>query len=310
MTDVNPKGPEEDRRPASPLLSAALSPVVITLLIVTSSIVSGRAQFSLDFPWTTWVVLGAGPLLAFVAVLYTAFRLRGRTRAPDDGGKPDQSVVGVRAVGWAGLILAAFLGASVSLRTPVWIFVLVLESLGVVAILAAAELSTRGPARRTKPPAAEPEEPPEDPNLAGLHRDVVAAARTYHRSARRWAQVNYTLGFLTALFAGGSGVTGLSSASGTLKTVFAILAVVGAALTSLATTLKTSESYANAKLIADKLDVLAREIRWSVSLSGPDSSFKDYVKRFNELTTTSPQAPTPQPPPPSPQPPAQAPVQE
>ncbi|MFJ9785506.1 hypothetical protein ACIRSS_38445 [Amycolatopsis sp. NPDC101161] len=302
MDKVEPPGSAANRRPKSrflrPLFSAALFPVLITLLIVASSIISQRARFTLDFPWTTWVVLGAGPLLAFVAVLYTAFRYHGRSREPD----PDQSVVGVRALGWAGLIVAAVLGTFLSFRTPVWIFVLVLESMGVVAILAAAELSTRE--KRGRQPVAVPEEPPEDPKMAGLYHDVAAAAKTYHRSARRWAQLNYSLGFLTALFAGGSGVTSLAPASGALKTVFAVLAVVGAALTSLATTLKTSESYANAKLIADKLDALARDIRWSVSLADSGSKFRDYVDRFNKLTTATPQAPSPQPPPP--QPPAAA----
>lgn len=305
MSEVEPPGPAAKRRPRPrflrPLFFAALVPVLITLLIVASSIISRREHFPLDFPWTTWVVLGAGPLLAFAAVLHTAFRYHGRTREPE----PDQSVAGVRVLGWAGLVVAAVLGTFLSLRTPVWIFVLVLEAMGVVAVLAAAELSTRE--QRGRQPVAVPEEPPEDPNLAGLYHDVAAAARTYHRSARRWAQLNYSLGFLTALFAGGSGVTSLAPASGPLKTVFAVLAVVGAALTSLATTLKTSESYANAKLIADKLDALARDIRWSVSLADSGSKFRDYVNRFNDLTTTTPQAPSPQPPPPQPpatQPPA------
>lgn len=298
MTESNPEQPREDRRSTPGFLQslrlATLVPILVTAAIIVTAISRPRVRFDLDLPWTTWTVIAAGPLIAFASTLYTAFRYHGRARELRDVATAtrDWPVFSVRTLGWASLLVAAYLGVFSSLGTPVWIFVLALEVMGVGAILFAAGLSTRAPDKRKKAPAAaEPEEAPEDPKLRGLYRDVAAAAKAYHRSARRWAQVNYTLGFLTALFAGGSGVTGLSSASGALKTVFAVLAVVGAALTSLATTLKTSESHATAKLIADKLDGLARDIRWSVSLADESSGLKGYVERFNELTTTRPQAP-------------------
>ncbi|WP_143268636.1 hypothetical protein [Amycolatopsis vastitatis] len=107
-----------------------------------------------------------------------------------------------------------------------------------------------------------------DWRLRSIYRDVTVAAAAYRKSAKHWTQANYSLGFLAAVFSGGSGITSLSTASPVVKTTFAVLAVVGAALASLS------------------------NIHWQPSSTDADPPVDEYVRRFNELTTVKPKATT------------------
>jgi hypothetical protein len=275
--------------------------ITVTAVGIIFNIALGRQLVSLpNLPPITWIAIAAGPVLALASNIYLAFKYQ----SDDHEGasslrEPSRSA---RAIFWSGILLltiAGVLGIGLSLSTAGWILVLLLEVAGIGATVASAELMLRPQEAATGEMTAAT--PPHDTSLdaqvtdwrlRSLYRDVTVAAAAYRKSAKHWTQANYSLGFLAAVFSGGSGITSLSTASPVVKTTFAVLAVVGAALASLSTSLGANEAQAKSKLIANRLDALARDIHWRPSSTDDSPPINEYVTRFNDLTTVKPKAAT------------------
>jgi hypothetical protein len=76
---------------------------------------------------------------------------------------------------------------------------------------------------------------------------------------RRWQAAQYVIGLPAALFAGLAGATGISDISGGLKTALGILGLVGAALTSVATSLNAGRKGEEAATLRARYQALALE---------------------------------------------------
>ncbi|MFB9684348.1 hypothetical protein [Amycolatopsis plumensis] len=297
-----PHEPEEERAQfarrlhfrliSRPLLVFAYLIAVIAVGVALNLAIGRRPASLPDLPPIAWTTITAGPILALMSVIYLAFKYSSQnTERASTHSEPNYPA---RAIFWSGILLltvAGVLAVGLSLSPIGWTLVLLLEIVGIGTTVASTELTLRalaaihsaGTAATTGETSLESEV--EDWRLRGIYRDVTVAAITYRKSAKQWTRTNYGLGFLAAIFSGGSGITSLSAASPAVKTVFAVLAVIGAALSSLNTSLGANEAQAESKLTATKLEALAREIRWAVSSTGNEPPIERYVAEFNYLTT-------------------------
>lgn len=270
-----------------PWIRFAVYPIIAAVLVLLPLLWSDTARPDPSAPDSAFDFVNGyhlvGPILAIGLLTVAAFRFRSRHRRVGTLGGAAGVTVGL--AGAICLAVAVIIPVAMPERSSSWIVGLVLQVVGVLALGAAMMVAT---SRRERPPevkdAAAFKFPADDTTrVEYFEREVTAEARQLRQTSRRWGATNYVLGFLTATLSGAAGVTGMSTSPNTLELIFAILAIVGAGLAALNTSLGAAQAQKEAKVKAMALETLSRNIRWAPR-ERTVTRIDEYVDHLNRVT--------------------------
>jgi hypothetical protein len=278
-------------RPSWWVYSFYLMESLVVSIFVSSAVIFEAIRGAGALPALGWILLLLGPLLSGAAIVHASFAY---WRGNSHGILLRPLAPPAFTVAFIGVMCSAATVAIVlipSVQTAGWVAGIVLQLAGAASLIAACVLAvTRpnpsGPIRSS----SEGQRPTGDVGqLFGLDNEIMEDARRHRESAQRWAWLNYGLGFLTATLSGAAGIAGLTDAPPALKSIFAVLAVVGAGLAALSTSLRASENQQRKQDIASELEGLSRTIRWREVPVPNHSVIRGYVQRYNAILDQTPQ---------------------
>jgi hypothetical protein len=222
-------------------------------------------------------------------------------------------VVAAVATAVVGLTALAFVFALLGRGSPLqatgfYLTLLVLSLLGVASLLAVpfyrsrrprrgrSDLDSRlGPALETLLPLSSFKDVSE--LATWLLREVQEETREANVAGGRWFKISVVLAGSTAIFSGAAGVVGLLDNPPTaLRVTFALLALLGAGLAALGAVLGATQRATLLKARSDGLQLLARDVEFSLRSGelgpGKGDVIATFFERFKQLLATGPEETT------------------